>query len=357
VKRAFSLRRRLTLSLFAVFLLGVAATAIYSRWELYEIEQRLHELPAGTAAATVQFNQMVELGVEFFGYILLPATLGAIGLIWIITNRSLSGIQRASQHAAQIGVERLDARLDVADVPDEVVPLVRSINGSLDRLAAAYTAEQRLAANVAHELRTPLAVLRTRLQTAKLGGALDWPAIERDLAQLERAIAQILDLARKEHKGRAGEPDDRQPVNLARILRETAAQLLPLAERMNRTVEIEAPDQLVVEGSADDLRDMLRNLIENALEHGRGTVRGAAERSARDGQDYVIVTIADEGAGIPETLHEAVFERFQKQSSHSGGAGLGLAIVRQVARAHGGDARFTSSTRGVVEVVLLASSR
>lgn len=356
MSRHFSLRRRLMLSLFGVFLLGVAATAIYFRLEMREVQQRLRELPAGSTVVSLQFNQMVKEDIEFLGFILVPFTVAAIGVILFITQWSLRGLQRAAQRAAQIDAARLDERLDITDLPNEIVPVVRAINGSLDRLAAAYLAEQRLTANAAHELRTPLAVLQTRLQSAKLNGAIDWPTIEQDLAQLQRVIAQILDLARKESRGPAGALLDRQPVNLARVLREAAAQVLPLAERTNRQIEINAPDTIMVDGFADDLRDMLRNLLENALQHGAGTICGSMRSDEHDGHARVVVSVADEGAGIPASLHEAVFERFRKLSPRSTGAGLGLSIVRQVARDHGGEAWLASGSQATVRIGLPLSA-
>lgn len=351
MSRNFSLRRRLVISLLGVFLLGIAATATYDRLELQEIRERLRDVTPDTATA-FQLSQLAEQDREFLAFILVPFTVAAMGVILFITHRSLRGIQRASKRAAQVDVERLDARLELEDLPNEIVPLVQAVNGTLDRLAAAYTAEQRLTANAAHELRTPLTVLQTRLQTAKLSGDIEWPAIERDLAQLQRVVSQILDLARRDSRRLIPESGDRAPVNLARALREAAAQLLPLAEQTNRSIEVNAPDSLMVEGSADDLRDLLRNLIDNALVHGRGTVSGALERTTDSRGPCALITIDDEGPGVPESLREAAFDRFRKLSPQSRGAGLGLAIARQIAESHGGMVEFVDAPLGRIRVML-----
>jgi two-component system sensor histidine kinase TctE len=349
----FSLRRRLVLALLAVFVLGIAGTATYDRLELQEVRERLRHVSEGPETTAFQFSQMAEQDREFLGFILVPFTLAAIAVILSITHWSLRSIRRASEGAAQIDIRRLDARLDTRDLPSEIVPLVRAVNGTLDRLATAYTAEQRLTSDAAHELRTPLAVLQTRLQTAKLSGAVDWPAIEQDLAHLQRVVAQILDLARKESRQHASERRDPRPVNLARVLREAAALILPLAEQADRIIEIEAPDALWVSGSADDLRDLIRNLLENALVHGRGTIRGTLERAGENGGPArAVISVSDEGDGVPDALQEAMFERFRKLAPRSSGAGLGLAIVRHVARHHGGEASFASNA--TLRVVLPA---
>ena len=206
-------------------------------------------------------------------------------------------------------------------------------------------AERRLTADAAHELRTPLAVLSLRLQKARLGEA-DWPAIERDVTRLGRLVGQLMDLARRESPARG----DAAPaeLNLSRIVRQAAAQVLPLAEEAGRLLEVDAPDEVRVPGRADDLRDMMVNLLDNALVHGAGTISVAV----RPHGERVVVEVSDEGAGVPEPLREEVFDRFRKGRAASPGAGLGLAIVRQVARDHGGDARFLPAPGGRVEVVL-----
>src|SRR3546814_12098573 len=119
-------------------------------------------------------------------------------------------------------------RLTADGLPGEIRPLVDAVNGALDRLAEAYAAERRLTADAAHELRTPLAVLSLRLQRARLDDAIDWPAIEREMARMERLVGQLLELASKEGIRRT-DPGDRQALNLSRIVREAPAAGLPLA--------------------------------------------------------------------------------------------------------------------------------
>jgi two-component system, OmpR family, sensor histidine kinase TctE len=185
-------------------------------------------------------------------------------------------------------------------------------------------------------------VLSLRLQQMEISGTEDWPAIRRDLAELDRLVSQLLDLARKEAVSRHTAnlvpidlaPVDLAPVDLGRQVREAAAAVLPIVERAGRTIEVEAPHEAVpVRGRAEDLRDMVRNLLDNALSHGSGRI---TVKLCQDG-DTALLEIGDEGSGIPEHLREAVFERFRKGRTGSTGAGLGLAIVRHVARAHGGD--------------------
>ncbi len=266
-------------------------------------------------------------------WVLAGFALPALALIWLVSSWSLRPLDRASQEAKRIGPRDPSARLSRAGLPAEVAPLVDAVNGALDRMADAFAAERRFTENAAHELRTPLAVLGLRLQRARQdGGAPDWPAIDRDLVQMNRLVSQLLDLARKENAGRGGQDAEWAPVNLSRIAREAAAMILPMTEAQGRKLRIDLPETLPARGQADDLRDAVRNLLENAVLHGAGAI-GLSGRT--DGTACVLA-VSDEGAGIAAGEEQAVFARFHKDR-RSTGTGLGLAIVREVARSHGGD--------------------
>jgi two-component system sensor histidine kinase QseC len=128
-----------------------------------------------------------------------------------------------------------------------------------------------------------------------------------------------------------------------------------MAEEKGREITIDACDELMVFGSSDNLRDMLRNLLENALFHGAGSIRVMlrTEFSSDGGDNSVVLEVTDEGAGVPPAKRDLVFERFSKAVQGSPGAGLGLAIVRQVVRMHGGIVSFVPVSSGCcVRVVL-----
>jgi two-component system sensor histidine kinase QseC len=277
--------------------------------------------------------------------ILIPFALLGTGLIWIISGWSLRPIARASREAARVGPRRPGLRISPTGLPAEIRPLVEAVNGALERLSRAYSAERRLTADAAHELRTPLAVLNLRLQRAQLTGTIDWPLIERELSQMGRLVNQLIDLARKEALSSEQRPEDLPVVNLSRLVREAAANVLPLIEAQGRRLEVDVPDAVQMRGRADDLRDMVRNLIDNALIHGRGTVTA---RIASAGDDPVVVEVGDEGPGVPPGQEESIFQRFHKLDAQTPGSGLGLAIVRHVARSHGGDAHFLPGTGRVM---------
>lgn len=287
--------------------------------------------------------------------ILIPFALLGLGLIWMISGWSLRPIARASREAARVGPRRPDLRISPTGLPTEIRPLVEAVNGALDRLSRAYSAERRLTADAAHELRTPLAVLNLRLQRARLTGTIDWPTVERELSQMGRLVNQLIDLARKEALSSERRAEELPVVNLSRVVREAAALVLPLIEAQDRHLEVDVPDAVQMRGRGDDLRDMVRNLLDNALIHGRGTVSARVEATSDD-PAAIVIEVRDEGAGVPLGQEESAFQRFHKLDAQTPGSGLGLAIVRHVARSHGGDAHFLPG-RGCVAVHLPALRR
>ena len=322
-----TLRGRLVLSMVLVFILAVALSALMDRLESQNPQP---------AAALLDREPYQD------GLVLALFSLPALALIWLVSSWSLRPLLRASREASLAGPAS-PARLSKAGMPAEVTPLVDAVNGALDRMASAFEAERRFTENAAHELRTPLTVLGLRLQRARQasradhppGATLDWPAIEADLAQMNRLVSQMLDLARKEHAGRTVPASGHPIVNLARIAREAAASVLPVAEAAGRALVVDLPDALHVPGRAGDLFDALRNLLDNALVHGSGAIRLRGYQQTR----LVIIDISDEGPGVSAVLHDTVFERFGKGASSSG-SGLGLAIVREVALGHRGNVRI-----------------
>lgn len=279
--------------------------------------------------------------------VLLGVILILVALIWGMAEWMLSSIRRASREASAIGPDSADARLSLEGLPAEVLPLALAVNGALERVQAGYEAEKRFTANAAHALRTPLAVMDLRLQRAAATGELDLPALRRDLKDVARLVAGLLNLAHAEHRRTSAA----KPLNLARLLREEAARLQPLLQDRGRDLVVEAPDTVSVEGDARALRDMIAALLENALTHGEGQV--TASLSAEANEASAVLKITDEGRGVPSDDWELVFERFRKGDASSSGAGLGLSIVREVAEAAGGEAAFVGVAAVRVRLPLL----
>ena len=277
---------------------------------------------------------------------LIGLAAAAIGIVYLVFEWSLRHLRRASREAEHIGPANPDARLSAEDVPGEIAPLVGAVNASLDRLAQAYATERTLTAAAAHALRTPLAVLHLRLQRSAEVGDPDLPAMRRDVEHLNRLVAQLLSLARKE-QGSASQPAT-QSLDLARLARDCVVSVLPLAEASGRRIALEAgPAAVRVEARAGDLQEAVVNLLENALTHGRGAV---TVRIGPGQPGPAWIEVSDEGRGVPPHQREALFGRFHKADVSSAGAGLGLAIVRHVARSLGGDAAFVGPANVRIEL-------
>ena len=132
--------------------------------------------------------------------------------------------------------------------------------------------------------------------------------------------------------------------------------ILPMAEHVGRTLVVDAPDEVMIHGRADDLGDMIWNLLDNALVHGAGAVEIVVRAPSDATGQKILIDAIDQGPGVAPEFRELVFERFGKAVSTSPGAGLGLAIVRQVARSHGGDVRFIAHAHCCVRVTFPAES-
>lgn len=330
-----TLRGRLMVAMLAILVLAVGLSTLLDR------------LDAGRAIPAEEEPYQDALVLAGF-------CVPALVLIWLVSFWSLRPLARISRQATRIGPTNPAARLSTAALPSEIVPLVEAVNGALDRMAEAFAAERRFTENAAHELRTPLAVLSLRLQRARQAGdeGPDWAAIDNDLGQINRLVGQMLDLARKENAGRGNHAAARPVLNLSRIAREACAAILPMVESRGRTLSATLPDTLNIRGDADDLRDALRNLLENAVLHGSGRI--ALEGRMEADQGRVVVCVSDEGEGFEPAAAAAVFDRFHKDS-RSPGMGLGLAIVREVIRAHGGDVAALPGPPGRIELRLPAA--
>jgi two-component system OmpR family sensor kinase len=257
-------------------------------------------------------------------------------LVWAIVGRALQPLERLAGAAAARTPAALDP-FDERDVPEEAVPLVRSLNGLLARLRSALASQRAFVADAAHELRTPLAALRLQTQLARGAEGAERAAALADLeAGLDRAthvVRQLLTLARLEPGADVGSLP--APVALADLAREAVADHALLAERGR--VDLGATriaDDAVATGDAGALRTLLANIAGNAVAHTPAGGRVDVSAGVEDGRPFL--EVADTGPGIPETERERVFDRFYRLPGAAGsGSGLGLAIVKAIADRHG----------------------
>jgi signal transduction histidine kinase len=268
------------------------------------------------------------------GWVTAPILLLLLATDIIIFRRAVQPLLRASQRASQVSPRNIDVRLPLDGMPREIRPLVVGVNAALDRLQQGFRRQREFAADVAHELRTPLSILRSRIDT--LPDQHGAKALHRDVEIMARVVSQLLDAAEMEIH--LVDPKDR--ADLHGICAEVAESVAPLALAQGKTIALTGAERPVwIRANADMLRLAVRNLVDNAINHtprAKDVAIVVGERGT--------VSILDEGEGVPLANREQIFERFWRRDRHrNGGAGLGLSIVRRIVEAHG--ARITVDSR------------
>jgi len=240
---------------------------------------------------------------------------------------ALRPLREVSRQAESLSAERLSERLHAAQLPREVTPLVNAVNVALDRLEADYRAQRDFTAHAAHELRTPLAILRARLESRFTPEQIGDVGIELD--GLGRLVEQLLCLAQLDSEL----VFDSAPLDAYLCAVEVARDIAPLALARDHSLAATTPEaSVLISGNGTLTRLVFRNLIENSIQHTPpGTSISVSARDAR------IVVIEDDGPGIPPPEQARIFERFHRAPGAAGpGAGLGLAIARRVMERAGG---------------------
>jgi signal transduction histidine kinase len=238
-------------------------------------------------------------------------------------------------------------RLPVPASQDEIRRLAVTLNDMLDRLAAAQARQRAFVADAAHELRSPLAAMRTELEVAgRHGVPADLvPDLLADVVRLSRLVDDLLLLARADDAGQAVARTVRgEPVRVGELLDEVFERCRGARVPV---VNVAAASELTVSGDRDALLRMVTNLVDNAVRHARSrvTLTAYAESGA------AVIEVTDDGPGIPVQDRERVFDRFTRlddgRARDDGGAGLGLAIVRELARQHEGTVRLDDADPGL----------
>jgi signal transduction histidine kinase len=285
--------------------------------------------------------------------LLAVTPLLAAALWWLVTHM-LKPLARVANDLKVRGADSLQP-VPPDGLPDEVVPLVASLNAMLERLGHAFDGQRAFVADAAHELRSPLTALKLQAQLVRRASddAARAAALDALVAGVDRAtrlVEQLLTLARQE-PGSAGPA--KQTVVLAPLARQVLADAAPLAQARGSALELSADEQATVHGDAAALAVLLRNLVDNAL---RYTPAGGEVQVtiAREPDGAVRLAVDDSGPGIPAAERERVFERFVRGSSaaQESGSGLGLAIVRSIAWRHGATLALEDAPLGGLRVAL-----
>jgi signal transduction histidine kinase len=351
----------------------------------------------GQTVIAARIFSEVETSIATAGRVLLVGTPLLLVLLaavsWVIVGRTLRPITALRRGAEEITGAARSRRLPVPESRDEVYSLATTLNAMLDRLERADARQRSLVSDAAHELRSPLASIRLQLEVAlgHPGGVDDWretaEGVLEDTTRLTRLAEDLLALARLDERG--GALARREPVRLDELVPQTVerygeAVTVRIAGGpggtggpgdAGRTAVPAAPGgarngmrdgagdgrrdgggAVVVAGDALDLGRVVVNLVDNALRH---TASPVVVELRAEGADAVL-TVTDDGPGIPEADRERVFDRFTRldsaRSRDEGGAGLGLAIVRETVDAHGGAVHLEDAAPGLRAVVRLPLS-
>ncbi|MFD7665469.1 sensor histidine kinase [Streptomyces sp. NPDC059788] len=288
-----------------------------------------------------------------------PLIALAAAIAWAVTGLALRPVTAIRTELAAVSESELDRRVPDPAGGDEIALMARTVNATLDRLEQAVTRQRQFVADASHELRNPIAAVRSRLEVALAAearsgagsgaGAEDPASLEhpvraalRDTERLQRIAADLLLLARLDaHAPRAAEP-----VDLALLAAEEAAGR---PGRGGARLIVAAAEPVPVRGDPVQLERLLTNLVDNALRYAASEVRVVA-RFQGGPVPRAVLEVVDDGPGIPEADRSQVFERFARldaaRDRETGGTGLGLAIARGIARAHGGDLTVRSREDG-----------
>ncbi|NUP52478.1 MAG: HAMP domain-containing histidine kinase [Catenulispora sp.] len=297
---------------------------------------------------------LAEVDADFTHRLLIgvPIILGlAVGTVWLIVGRALRRVEQIRQAVTDITSADLTQRVPEPESRDEIGKLARTMNDMLGRLDEAARKQRRFVADASHELRSPLAAIRTTLEVGlAYQERARWPEIAEQATEqaqrLEVLIQQLLVLARADD-GRLALC--RRPVDLTGLLDEIRATTAAGSVR----IDLRADPDLVVVGDAGHLGRMLRNLVDNAVRYARDTVTVTA--AANSGM--VRVDVDDDGPGIPAADRERVFGRFvrldESRERGTGNAGLGLAIAREIVDTHHGCIGITDSLAGGARVTVV----
>jgi signal transduction histidine kinase len=300
---------------------------------------------AGTSLADVERSVATLKRYLLFG---LPGLIALVAaLAWFVIGRALRPVEQMRAEVEVISSSTIHRRVREPRRQDELGRLARTMNAMLERLEQGARRQREFISDASHELRSPIAVIRTKLEVAqRKGDRADWPAVASAVlaeeSRLEGLVGDLLALAREDEAG--GLPA--ATVDLAAVADEEAA-------RDRRRPVTCALDPAIVRGDARALRSLVAHLVDNAARHAHRHVDVGVE--AVDG--HAVLTVDDDGAGIPPEDRVRVFERFVRldasRARDRGGAGLGLAVVRAVARAHGGEATASVSPRGGARVAVV----
>jgi two-component system, OmpR family, sensor kinase len=266
---------------------------------------------------------------------------------YLLAATGLRPVEAMRRRARQVSLSRAGERLPLPAAHDEIRRLGETLNEMLDRLQRSFERERRFVADAGHELRTPVAIVKTELEGAMRTGDYGSQVREALAAAIEECdrlaqLAEDLLVVARSAEGELPVRPEELPVRT--LLEDVRARFEDRAAQRNRNIRVEAENGVVVSGDPLRVRQALGNLVDNALRHGDGDIV-LRSRRAKTGVD---LEVSDRGAGFEPAIADRAFERFARgdEARARGGTGLGMAIVRAVAEAHGGRAEIVTGGEG-----------
>lgn len=306
-------------------------------WRAYSVYNEHLQLRI-IAAEPISFQKNLGIRIIWDNLFILLCIYPILGfLIWFVVNQGFKPLQVLSKYLS--GRETTDfSHLPLEKMSTELQPLIIELNKLFDRLKDAFEKNKNFASDAAHELRTPLAALKTQAQVSLLATSTEEmkKASQKLIHGVNRCthiIQQLLTLSRI---GQSEQLNDMRTVNLSSVASEIIAQLAPNAIQKNIEIELDSPsEKLFILANEISLGILIQNLIDNAIRYTpqNGSVIAKIIRDAMNKK--IIFRVTDTGPGIPEELHDRVFERFYRVlGTKTSGSGLGLSIVKQIADLH-----------------------
>jgi len=302
-------------------------------WRVYSAWDDSHEFLVHVAERKDVRNELAStIAHNLLKPVLISLPLLAI-LLWVAVGRGLQPLVKLTQEVAQREPDNL-ASLDTVAAPREVTPLIERLNQLFARIAASILKERRFTADAAHELRTPMAVIKAQVQVASAATdkAERTHALDNAILGCDRAthlIEQLLTLSRAD----ALDDGVTEPCSLRSVASEVVAALAPAALEKEVKLELLADEDALVSGNLELLKVLLRNLIDNSVKHSVSGTSVQVKVTQNAGE--VRLSVSDDGPGIPVQEQEKVLERFYRpMGTQANGSGLGLSIVKRIAEVH-----------------------
>ncbi len=315
-------------------------------WRLYTSQSRSGQIIEVAQPLHLRNQAVLHAAKPILIPLLVAVPLTAI-ILWLVIGQGFSSLASATRAIARRSPTSLKP-LSMKGLPEELAPLVTSLNDLLERLSDSFKLQNRFASDAAHELRTPLTALSLQIQLAERAKTEEarqkaFSRLKEGVKRATRLVTQLLTMARLDP-----ENSDKPmlPLNLHQLAENVKDELTVVAQQKNITISTAGDEHSIVIGNKDALALVITNLCDNAI---RYTSEGGHIRISTESKDGIgTIAVSDDGPGIPEQERERIFERFYRAEGTKTipGTGIGLAIVRRVAELHGGKPHLAEGLDG-----------